>query len=296
VRGDSGPTNHIGGATLAPFYSILTPGGSSGFNSTNSTTTTPPVVHQYCNGARSIPEAGLSGWQVPPGISDATVPNPIFNLTPVATVDEGNNWVNLRWGPLSLVNPATSTSTTNVAVGNYSLSAAIDNVPTNEALPNGTAFPTTDFFGNSRPETGGDTHFDAGAVEFGGTAGGGGGGGGTVTVSLNPNPLRITLATGSITGTGVVTLTNTAATGGPSAPITNVSVSGGSLFTYIFNIGALAGPNTCTGATLTPGASCNVTVRFTNTFAARGVDRAGTITFTVTGIPPVVGNLVGHAN
>jgi len=30
------------------------------------------------------------GYQVPAGISDATVPNPIFNLTPAATVDEGN--------------------------------------------------------------------------------------------------------------------------------------------------------------------------------------------------------------
>ena len=46
------------------------------------------------------------GYQVPPGISDATVPNPIFNLTPAATVDEGNNWINISWGPLALTNPA----------------------------------------------------------------------------------------------------------------------------------------------------------------------------------------------
>ena len=50
---------------------------------------------------------------MPPGISDATVPNPLFNLTPSATVDEGNNWVNLNWGPLSMTNP------TVVANGNY---------------------------------------------------------------------------------------------------------------------------------------------------------------------------------
>ena len=42
------------------------------------------------------------GYQVPPGISDATVPNPIFNLTPAATVDEGNNWINMSWGPLTV--------------------------------------------------------------------------------------------------------------------------------------------------------------------------------------------------
>ena len=46
------------------------------------------------------------GYQVPPGIADATVPNPIFNLTPAATVDEGNNWINISWGPLALTNPA----------------------------------------------------------------------------------------------------------------------------------------------------------------------------------------------
>ena len=78
--------------------------------------TTPNFVSQYCDGSRKPPEFGASGWAVPPGISDATVPNPIFNLTPVATVDEGNNWINLRWGPLSLLNPVTNT-----ALGNYAL-------------------------------------------------------------------------------------------------------------------------------------------------------------------------------
>ncbi len=59
------------------------------------------------------------------------MPNPIFNLTPVATVDEGNNWINLRWGPLTLVNPVTNT-----ALGNYALAAGspvIDSIPTVEA-------------------------------------------------------------------------------------------------------------------------------------------------------------------
>ena len=65
----------------------------------------PNVVSQYCNGSRIPPEIGGLGYQVPPGISDATVPNPIFNLTPAATVDEGNNWINISWGPLALTNP-----------------------------------------------------------------------------------------------------------------------------------------------------------------------------------------------
>ena len=61
----------------------------------------PTVLSQYCNGSRVPPELVSLGYQVPPGISDATVPNPIFNLTPAATVDEGNNWINMSWGPLA---------------------------------------------------------------------------------------------------------------------------------------------------------------------------------------------------
>jgi hypothetical protein len=62
-----------------------------------------------------------------------------------------------------------------------------------------------------------------------------------------------------------------------------VSVSGGSFLTYFFLVGSIAGPDTCTGTVLTPGASCTVTVGFVNVFAPRGVNRAGTITFTDTG-------------
>jgi len=300
VRGDTGPTNHSGGM-LAPFYSILTP-GSSGYNATNSNTT-PPVVHQYCNGSRSIPEAGLSGWQVPPGISDATVPNPIFNLTPVATVDEGNNWVNLRWGPLSLVNPATSTSTTNVAVGNYSLSAAIDNVPTNEALPTGTSIPTTDFFGNARPEAGGDTHIDAGAVEFGSTAGGGGGGG--MSASLTPATWTVA-QTRNCPGTGfgilaclfdptqVFTLTNTG-----TVPLTGVGagVLGGTA-TNVANyaiIGLFSNCGNATHTTLAPGATCTVAVQFKPLTAQPTGLKAATISVS-TGAGTQTSTLNGTAN
>src|SRR5205807_4050402 len=74
VRGDTGPSNHSSTVTLAPTYSVLTdaadyPGG-------NNTGSNPAVVKQYCNGSRIPPELGAAGYQVPPGISDATVPNP----------------------------------------------------------------------------------------------------------------------------------------------------------------------------------------------------------------------------
>jgi hypothetical protein len=117
------------------------------------------------------------------------------------------------------------------------------------------------------------------------------------TVSIAPNPLTITLPTGTITGTGVVTLTNTGAAGSSQVAVTNVVAAGGTILTYFFSNGALAGPNTCTGANLAPGASCSVSVRFTNISSPRGVNRAGTVTFTDTAAgSPQVGALIGHAN
>src|SRR5215831_6276199 len=116
VRGDTGPTNHhtIGGvtATLFPAWSVLSSGNYTGGGSSNSSTA-PPVVSQYCNGSRVPPECtvadgcgGPKGFGVPPGIADAVTPNPLFSFTPSATVDEGNNWINVSWGPLTLTNPS----------------------------------------------------------------------------------------------------------------------------------------------------------------------------------------------
>jgi hypothetical protein len=104
------------------------------------------------------------------------------------------------------------------------------------------------------------------------------------TVSVTPNPLTITLPTGAanFTGTGTVTLTNTAAAGGAQVLVTNVGFTGGNIFAYFFNAVSNAvspGSDTCTGATLAPGASCTVVVRFTNV-SARGTNRTGTISFT----------------
>ncbi|MDB6042166.1 MAG: hypothetical protein JWM63_717 [Gammaproteobacteria bacterium] len=119
------------------------------------------------------------------------------------------------------------------------------------------------------------------------------------SVSITPNPLSVSLphCTGSNliacnSGTGVVTLTNSAATGGAQMTITNVAVSGGTGATYLWTLG---GADSCTNATLAPGVSCAVTVRFTNTFAARGTNRGGTIQFTDNGAGPQSGVLTGFA-
>jgi hypothetical protein len=288
VRGNTGPTNHTGG-TLVPTYSFLTNAAADGYGAAalHNSGSNPTVVSQYCNGSRIPPEFQNGGWQVPPGIADATVPNPIFNLSPVATVDEGNNWINISWGPLTMTNPVT-----NVVLGNYALntgSTAINYIPSSANGPSGafTLAPSTDYFGNLRK---GNNFVDAGAVEFGAS---GGGGGGNATVTIAPNPLTITLPSGilNITGTGTVTLTNSAASTS-QVTVTNVSVTGGSLLTYFFNVNT----DNCTGVPLNPGQSCTVVVRFTNVLSPRGTNRTGTITFTDNATAsPQSGNLIGFA-
>lgn len=99
------------------------------------------------------------GYQVPPGISDATVPNPVFNLTPAATVDEGNNWINISWGPLAETNVVTG-----VTLGNYGPAAGspvINYIPFTSSTYS--LAPAFDFFGNPRKT---NNAVDAGAVEF----------------------------------------------------------------------------------------------------------------------------------
>ena len=51
-----------------------------------------------------------SGTRCHRGLSKATCRTPVFNLTAGATVDEGNNWINISWGPLSLITPTSETN------------------------------------------------------------------------------------------------------------------------------------------------------------------------------------------
>jgi hypothetical protein len=260
MRGDTGPTNHSSTVTLNPTYSILT--NITGYNSTaaHNSASNPAVVSQYCNGSRVPPENGGLGYQVPPGISDATVPNPIFNLTPAATVDEGNNWINIAWGPLAMTNPAT-----NVALGNYAPASAtspVVNYIPNTATTNYNEAPGLDFFGNARKT---NNAVDAGAVEFAATTGGGGGGGqgtltltsatnGTLGTALGQRTLTFTIPTPRAPVTSVVTVTNTG-----TAPLQitaeNLSLNIGGLYTVP--------ANTCSFTTpLAVGGTCTFSVRY----------------------------------
>jgi hypothetical protein len=403
VRGDLAPNTHASGFTLSPAYSVLTDAGDYSAALHNSGSN-PTVVSQYCNGSRVPPELGSAGYKVPPGTNESNVPVPVFSLTAGATVDEGNNWINISWGPLSLTHPVSGTT-----LGNYSLatgSPAIDYIGSTASTY--ALAPSSDYFGNPR-KTPTNPCVDVGAVDIaaglicggsvptatvsgtlafgnwaigtvssnqnvtvtntggvalaGGTFVFGGGSpqpfsrvttgtfpagapncgttlavgasctikvvfaptaattynrtltvaytGATVTptlvavtgtgvasrapMSISPNPLTITLPTGTFTGTGLVTLTNTAASGGSQVNVSSVSVSGGTALTYFFN--AVIGGDNCSGTILAPGASCTVQVRYTNIAAPRGQNRSGTITFTDTGSgSPQTGSLVGHAN
>jgi len=279
VRGDTGPTDHTGG-TLHPTYSVLT--STTGYGGANNSASAPPVVSQYCNGSRVPPECtagdgcgGPKGFGVPPGISDAVTPNPRFSLTPSATVDEGNNWINVSWGPLALTNPSVAGADGNFGGGpplaNYNLTATINTVPA--AQPH----PATDFYGNARPEPGESTTaglFDPGAIEFGSSVP-------VAVLSVTGGPLAFgNVGVGTTSSAGTLTLHNTGTAAGTGIGLAFTSTPAGG-----FSRPAGAAGGTCTG-TLAAGATCTINVVFTPTAAGA---YTGTLTITanvaVTGSP-----------
>ncbi|MFM0228918.1 choice-of-anchor Q domain-containing protein [Paraburkholderia sediminicola] len=157
--GDTSAGSRQAGMSMSPRFSILTDAGD--YPGANNSASSPAVVSQYCNGARVPPEGGGNGFAVPPGVADAVLPNPLFSLLPSAVPDEGNQWINMSYGPLSLFNMSISSGGTGygVLLGNYSITSA------SPAINHGTSAgaPNHDIFGTSRPQGAG---YDIGAVEF----------------------------------------------------------------------------------------------------------------------------------
>jgi hypothetical protein len=294
VRGDTGPTNHASLVTLSPEASILTStagytGGGLGFRVNSAAN--PAVVRQYCNGSRVPPELGSAGYQVPPGISDATVPNPIFALTPAATVDEGNNWINISWGPLATTNPLTGTT-----LGNYALTAgspAINYITPLNSLVTYTAAPSLDFFNNARKT---NLAVDVGAVEFGAAPPVP-----VIAATLTPTSRNFGTVTRNCPGTTplqrlicaldpaqVFTLTNTGnvtLTGIGQGVLGGTNPTEFAIFPLLTNCGTSV-------TTLAPGGTCFVTVQFKpltaqttglKTATLSVTDSAGTQTSTLSG-------------
>jgi len=79
-------------------------------------------------------------------------------------VDEGNNWINIAWGPLSLLNPVTNATLSNYGPTN----AAVDNIPSTS--PTYGPAPSVDFYGRARKGSGNLT-ISAGAVEVNSSSG-----------------------------------------------------------------------------------------------------------------------------
>jgi len=210
------------------------------------------------------------GYQVPPGISDATVPNPVFNLTPAATVDEGNNWINISWGPLAQTN-----SVTNVTLGNYALAAgspAINYIPSSAAA-NFAEAPSFDFFNHPRKA---DGAVDAGAVEFAGSPATGP----TAAASVTGGPLAFGNVPSGTTASRQLVLHNTG-----TAPLTGITLA----FSPRFTRPAGVAGGTC-GTTLTAAGTCTINVVFSPNAIA---PFTGTLTITasvpVTGSPVTLG-------
>jgi hypothetical protein len=264
VRGDTGPGNHNSGFVLSPLSSVITDGSDYPGSATQPNTgSNPNVVSQYCNGSRTPPEFASMGWQVPPGISDATVPNPIFNLTPTATVDEGNNWINMQWGPLSLTNP-----TVTGADGNYGGGAPLGNYGITSESPaigfvhNGTTSftnaPAADFFGNPRKGPNSPNRVDAGAVEYQGAIAV------PVVNTINPTSGRQgTVVAVRLSGTGLsdASAINVSGTG---VTISGINVVNDTTITATFTIAGNAGATARTVSVTTPGGTSNL-VAFTVT-------------------------------
>jgi hypothetical protein len=312
VRGDTGPANHSSGFTLNPLTSILT--DASDYPGRGDLGGNPLLAHQYCNGSRVPPENGGMGYQVPPGVADAKIPNPLFNLTPAATVDEGNNWINLAYGPLSLTNPS------GAVLGNYAIttgSPAID-------VATGLVAPNHDFFGTPRPQGGG---FDIGATEFvaptaaAASVTGGPLNFGNWATGLTSNALTLTLHNnGGATLTGI-TLTfgsprfsRPAGASGGTCGTTLTVAQGTCTITVVFSPNAVGtvsstltitssnatvtgSPVTLTGTGVANRAAVSISPNpLTITLAAGGNPRSGTGTVTLTNTAPAGGSQLTVTN
>jgi hypothetical protein len=295
VYGDTAPgPNTTSGLVLNPVFSIL---DDPGYDPSNRTVN-PKVVSQYCNGSRVPPEiapqictnganapgCGNGGITVPPGVPDLNPFYPLFTLNPAATPDEGNNWINMFYGPLALSNASLAPGQNGygVALGNYapaSGSPAIDAIGTNS--PTYALAPSTDFYGNPRPDASG-SQVDIGAVEVQG--------------SLNPTaavaPTSVTYGNQLILtpSTQLVTLSNT---GDGPLSITSMSITGANANDFTVS------NNPC-GTSLAGRANCGISVNFTPTMlGARSAslniasnDRDNpslTVGLTGTGTAPIAG-------
>ena len=207
--------------------------------------------------------------------------HPVFALnqiTPAATVDEGNNWVNLGYGPLWRSNASSYTAPNDVLppLGDYepvSGSPAI-NAGANNPVPLLVQAPDHDFFGRARARTVANP-VDIGAVEFAAAGG--------AAASVSPGTLDFGFVLpGSPVTTRTLTLHNNS-----TATLTNISVTvTGANGAQFARSGGTCG-SSLTGAAA--GSSCTIIVAFTPN--ALGI-QTGTVRITTTETGAVAGSPV----
>ncbi|MDE3011964.1 MAG: choice-of-anchor D domain-containing protein, partial [Pseudomonadota bacterium] len=238
-RGDTDVTAHIPSG-FVPRNSVLSAATATSYGGTGNLVADPAFTSQYCNGSRTPPELGAAGYAVPPGVNEFNgFPNPVFSLNPSGVVDEGNNWVNVRWGPLALTSPAT-----NAVLGNYvpaAGSSAINNGTASVVVAGSTvAAPKDDFFGNVRPAGGA---YDIGAVEVGAVPP-------LAVLNVAPAALSFTAVQGYSSSAQTVTLHNTG----------NIAANLGGL---AFSSPVFTRAGGSCGSVLNAGANCTITLVFT---------------------------------
>jgi hypothetical protein len=153
ILGDTGPSTANRANNLNPTYSILTapPGGNHWYPGNHNDENQAGIVGRpgaspsnqilvsvYCNGGRADP-----------GIPDSTPPNPAFAFQVAGTEDEGGNWVDVRYGPLSLSDPS-----------KYTVPGVLETPLSNLRIVDGPAVdqgnnagaPHRDFFDTVRPQ------------------------------------------------------------------------------------------------------------------------------------------------
>ncbi len=286
ANGGSGVTanlNDAGPIGLPASYSIFSdslnaanvnPVGSVGNVAPSKT----PVIGQYCNGARVPPEQCATnqgandpgmckGYFTPAGQSETVGVAPVFVFNGIqasATVDEGNNWINMTYGPLSLGRPPVSaagstasaeptvgSAAVGIAQGAYSIASDSAAVGAGSAAAPGT--PNHDFYGQTRSTSG----VSIGAVELAVPA--------PTLTAISPNA--------GAQGTSVaVTLTGTNFTAGSNVVISGSGINQfGATFTAtsITTNFVIAGNATLGARTVTVSTSGGTTAPVTFTVVAK---------------------------
>jgi hypothetical protein len=269
---------------------VLVPTGSANY--------VPPagnvlVNNQYCNGARTPPEQcsvnqganapeQCHGYFAPAGQSETAGVKGVFvfnNIAATATVDEGQNWINMAYGPLSLGRPPSNGSTT-ASAEPIVASPALAKVSGAYTIPAGSAaigagagagsngVPTIDFFGQTRSATAATI----GAVEYPVPAP-------TLTSIAPPAGMAGTTVAVTLTGTNFTQLNDTINVSGTGVAVQNVTANAAG--TQVSANFVIAG-NAATTAR-------NVTV-------TTGGGTTGSVAFTVTPPPPPTLTAVNPSN